>query len=242
MLSLFSPRLSYHGQANASLELISYVFLSNQSSSEGENREPRTEKLKSQEKPVWFFKSPSKSSSRCLYLCLQAFLLTNQLCFPTGKPLDLKMRLIIRDNSLSASAYVASYIVERIKTFNPTPENPFVLGLPTGSSPLGVYRILVEKYKAGEVTFENVVTFNMVRSPTWVLLPADLSRTSTLASRVTTQKATTPLCGNTSLAMSTSTQATFTSSTAMHPTPRLSVSPTRQRFGVLVASTCSWPA
>lgn len=62
------------------------------------------------------------------------------------------MRLIIRDDSDAASAYVANYIVDRIKHFAPTPAHPFVLGLPTGSSPLGVYRKLVEKYKAGEVT------------------------------------------------------------------------------------------
>lgn len=61
------------------------------------------------------------------------------------------MRLIIRDNAEHASSYVANYIVERIKHFSPTAAHPFVLGLPTGSSPLGVYRILVEKYKAGEV-------------------------------------------------------------------------------------------
>jgi len=73
------------------------------------------------------------------------------------------MRLIIRDNSETASAYVANYIIERIKTFRPSQEHPFVLGLPTGSSPLGVYKILVDKYKAGLVSFENVVTFNMVR-------------------------------------------------------------------------------
>ncbi|KAI1490780.1 glucosamine-6-phosphate deaminase [Biscogniauxia mediterranea] len=71
------------------------------------------------------------------------------------------MRLIIRDDSESASSYVANYIIDRIRHFNPTPEHPFVLGLPTGSSPLGVYRILVEKYKAGQISFENVVTFNM---------------------------------------------------------------------------------
>ncbi|KAH8666407.1 glucosamine-6-phosphate deaminase [Xylariales sp. PMI_506] len=71
------------------------------------------------------------------------------------------MRLIIRDDSNAASAYVAKYIVDRINHFNPTPAHPFVLGLPTGSSPLGVYRLLVEKFKAGEVSFENVVTFNM---------------------------------------------------------------------------------
>lgn len=62
------------------------------------------------------------------------------------------MRLIIRDDAELASSYVAKYIIDRIKAFNPSETNPFVLGLPTGSSPLGVYRILVEKYKAGEVS------------------------------------------------------------------------------------------
>ncbi|GJC87520.1 glucosamine-6-phosphate isomerase 1 [Colletotrichum liriopes] len=71
------------------------------------------------------------------------------------------MRLIIRDDADAASAYVANYVVDRIKHFNPTPAHPFVLGLPTGSSPLGVYKILVRKYKAGEISFENVITFNM---------------------------------------------------------------------------------
>lgn len=61
------------------------------------------------------------------------------------------MYLIIRENREAASAYVANLIVERIKQFAPTRARPFVLGLPTGSTPLGVYRILVEKYKAGEV-------------------------------------------------------------------------------------------
>ncbi|KAI0129577.1 hypothetical protein BJ170DRAFT_666934 [Xylariales sp. AK1849] len=74
------------------------------------------------------------------------------------------MRLIIRDEAEAASSYVANYIIDRIKHFDPSPAHPFVLGLPTGSSPLGVYRILVQKYKAGEasfISFENVVTFNM---------------------------------------------------------------------------------
>ncbi|KAK4159093.1 glucosamine-6-phosphate isomerase 1 [Cladorrhinum sp. PSN259] len=71
------------------------------------------------------------------------------------------MRFIIRDDEDAASSYAANYIAERIKEFSPTQETPFVLGLPTGSSPLGVYRTLVEKYKSGEISFENVVTFNM---------------------------------------------------------------------------------
>ena len=61
------------------------------------------------------------------------------------------MRLFIRDDFESASSFVANYIVDRIKHYAPTPAHPFVLGLPTGSTPLGVYRILVEKHKAGEV-------------------------------------------------------------------------------------------
>ena len=32
-------------------------------------------------------------------------------------------------------------------------------GLPTGSSPLAMYRKLIELHKAGEISFANVVTF-----------------------------------------------------------------------------------
>lgn len=54
---------------------------------------------------------------------------------------------------------------ERINAFNPTPDRPFVLGLPTGSSPILIYKHLVQRHKAGHVSFRNVVTFNMVRAP-----------------------------------------------------------------------------
>lgn len=54
--------------------------------------------------------------------------------------------------------------IERIKTFNPTAERPFVLGLPTGSSPVLIYQHLVQRHKAGDISFRNVVTFNMVRT------------------------------------------------------------------------------
>lgn len=53
--------------------------------------------------------------------------------------------------------------LERIKGFAPTPEKPFVLGLPTGSSPEGIYKHLVAAYKNGDISFRNIVTFNMVR-------------------------------------------------------------------------------
>lgn len=71
------------------------------------------------------------------------------------------MRLVIRPDYEAASEWVARYVHRRIQEFGPTPDRPFVLGLPTGSSPLGAYRKLVEFHKRGELSFKNVVTFNM---------------------------------------------------------------------------------
>jgi glucosamine-6-phosphate deaminase len=71
------------------------------------------------------------------------------------------MRVIILDDYSLVSRWAANYVVEKINQKNPTPENPFVLGCPTGSSPLGMYKELIRHYKAGDVSFENVVTFNM---------------------------------------------------------------------------------
>lgn len=73
----------------------------------------------------------------------------------------IKMKLIIHNNYDELSKWAANHIATRINEFDPTPENPFVLGLPTGSSPLGTYKALIDLYKAGRVSFENVVTFNM---------------------------------------------------------------------------------
>ena len=103
-------------------------------------------------------KSPYTKSSNALSFTVCG----NSVC---GNPAFLFqnhiMRLIIRDDASAASTYVAQYIVDRIQAFNPTPQNPFVLGLPTGSSPIGVYKLLVEKHKAGQISFRNVITFNM---------------------------------------------------------------------------------
>ena len=71
------------------------------------------------------------------------------------------MRLIIEPDYKQVSAWAAAYVASRINAANPTPEKPFVLGCPTGSSPLGMYQRLIELNKAGKVSFENVVTFNM---------------------------------------------------------------------------------
>lgn len=59
------------------------------------------------------------------------------------------------------SQWAAEHVIKRINEFAPTAERPFVLGLPTGSSPVGMYQALVKAYKEGRVSFKNVVTFNM---------------------------------------------------------------------------------
>ncbi len=71
------------------------------------------------------------------------------------------MRVIIQSDYDAVSTWAAKYIANRIKEFEPTEENPFVLGLPTGSTPLGVYAELIKMYQNGEISFKNVVTFNM---------------------------------------------------------------------------------
>lgn len=71
------------------------------------------------------------------------------------------MRLIIRDDAATASKYVADYIIDRINSFSPTPQCPFILGLPTGSSPIEIYKHLITAYNEARISFKNIITFNM---------------------------------------------------------------------------------
>ena len=71
------------------------------------------------------------------------------------------MRIIIQESYGKMSQWAAAYIAKRINAFKPTKERPFVLGLPTGSTPIGTYKELIHLYKTGKVSFKNVVTFNM---------------------------------------------------------------------------------
>lgn len=54
--------------------------------------------------------------------------------------------------STLAGQYIASQMADK--------EN-YVLGLATGSTPLGTYRVLIEKNKRGEIDFANVKSFNL---------------------------------------------------------------------------------
>ena len=71
------------------------------------------------------------------------------------------MRLIIQKNYDMISKWAANYVAHRIKEFNPSENKRFVLGLPTGSSPIGMYKELIELNKKGYVSFKNVTTINM---------------------------------------------------------------------------------
>ena len=71
------------------------------------------------------------------------------------------MRILIHTDYDRMSLWVAHYIIYKINQKKPTDSNPFVLGLPTGSSPIGTYKTLIELHKKGKVSFKNVVTFNM---------------------------------------------------------------------------------
>ena len=82
------------------------------------------------------------------------------------------MRLVILENYDAASDWAAQYIKERINDFNPGAERYFVLGLPTGGTPVGTYKKLVEFHTKGELSFKYVKTFNMDE---YVALPRDHS-------------------------------------------------------------------
>ncbi|XP_071452438.1 glucosamine-6-phosphate deaminase isoform X1 [Hetaerina americana] len=80
------------------------------------------------------------------------------------------MRLVILDSSDKVAEWAAKYVLKRINDFNPGPDKYFVLGLPTGGTPLGMYKKLIEFHKKGLISFKYVKTFNMDE---YVGLPRD---------------------------------------------------------------------
>ncbi len=71
------------------------------------------------------------------------------------------MRLIIEETTRQVAQWAADYIIRQIKAKANITKSPFVLGLPTGSTPLETYKELIRRHRAGEVSFKNVITFNM---------------------------------------------------------------------------------
>lgn len=71
------------------------------------------------------------------------------------------MRVLIKQNEKEIGHWTADYLIKKINDFSPTTEKPFVLGLPTGSSPITTYNELIRRHKIGEISFKHVITFNM---------------------------------------------------------------------------------
>ena len=71
------------------------------------------------------------------------------------------MRLIIENTPQQVAQWAANYIIAQIKNKEQHTSSPFVLGLPTSSTPLETYKELIRRHKTGEVSFKNVITFNM---------------------------------------------------------------------------------
>ena len=71
------------------------------------------------------------------------------------------MKVIIRNSGKEGSLWAAHLIAQRIKEKAAVTDKPFVIGLCTGSTPIDTYAELIRMVKAGELSFKNVISFNM---------------------------------------------------------------------------------
>lgn len=71
------------------------------------------------------------------------------------------MKLIILPSADEVADWTAKYVSKKINDFRANENKYFVIGLPTGSTPLGMYKKLIEFHRAGKVSFKYVKTFNM---------------------------------------------------------------------------------
>ncbi|OGU27375.1 MAG: glucosamine-6-phosphate deaminase [Gemmatimonadetes bacterium RIFCSPLOWO2_12_FULL_68_9] len=71
-----------------------------------------------------------------------------------------RIRTVIVPDYDALAGLIADRIVEVIRRTTAA-KGRCVLGLATGSTPLGVYRELIERHRRGEVSFAQVVTFNL---------------------------------------------------------------------------------
>ena len=66
------------------------------------------------------------------------------------------MKVIIVKNHEEMSQEAAEIIAKQV---NAKPNS--IIGFATGSTPIGLYRILIEKYENGEVSFRGMTTVNL---------------------------------------------------------------------------------
>ena len=70
------------------------------------------------------------------------------------------VRVVILDTPDDVAKFSAQHVVDSIAQVRTQGRQP-VLGLATGGTPLGMYKILVEKYQAGELSFQGIQSFNL---------------------------------------------------------------------------------
>ena len=83
---------------------------------------------------------------------MRGSLINVHYCFFIG----IFMEIIILENAEQVASGAAQWVAEVIKQKT----NP-VLGLATGSTPISLYKQLVEYHQKGQLSFENVTTFNL---------------------------------------------------------------------------------
>ncbi len=66
------------------------------------------------------------------------------------------MNIIITKNYQELSIKAAEIVASQIEK-----NKNIILGLPTGQTPIGMYKELIQKYQKGEIDFFHVVTFNL---------------------------------------------------------------------------------
>ena len=81
-----------------------------------------------------------------------------------GVPRDIycryeKIPTQIFETEYAGVQHVADQVISAINAHEGI--EPFLLGLTTGKTPLGLYRELVERYKAGKVSFKNVAVVSL---------------------------------------------------------------------------------
>lgn len=70
------------------------------------------------------------------------------------------MRLIVKDTKEDVGVWAKDYAIKIMKEQYALADR-CVLGLPTGSTPVELYKELIESYKLGEISFKDVTSFNM---------------------------------------------------------------------------------
>ncbi len=102
------------------------------------------------------------------------------------------MQLIIKKNYEEIGKWTADYIAAKINAFNPTAEKPFVIGLPTGSSPIGTYQELIKSIRQAKF-----------RSKMWLLTWMSMWDFPKIIRKVTTRSCTTTFSGTLTFAPKT---------------------------------------